>query len=149
MKVFLRSLSVVILIALLVACAAPQATVDQVSAPFVLITSAPNASPTPTPFQPLNVTATQASLFSSFPNAAAFQLVTETPSPTPTTAPDVTATVDFNQLFPTSAAPPPAEVPLVNPTTQPLLTTNETINFLLIGSDKRPGSSYRTDTMVI
>jgi len=31
----------------------------------------------------------------------------------------------------------------------PPLTDNETINFLLIGSDKRPGASYRTDTLVI
>ena len=31
----------------------------------------------------------------------------------------------------------------------PPLTDNETINFLLIGSDKRPGSSYRTDTVVL
>lgn len=149
MKSFLRSLSVVILIALLAACAPPQTTVNEVSAPFILITSAPNASPTPTPFQPLNVTATLQPLFSSFIDTSAQQIITETPSPTATQPADITPTVDFNQLFPTSAAPPPAEVPLVNPTTQPLLTTNETINFLLIGSDKRPGSSYRTDTMVI
>jgi len=38
---------------------------------------------------------------------------------------------------------------VVEPTALPPLTDNETINFLLIGSDKRPGSSYRTDTMVI
>jgi LCP family protein required for cell wall assembly len=60
-----------------------------------------------------------------------------------------TATADFNQLFPTAAAPPPAEIPYVNPTSLPPLTNNETLNILLIGSDKRPGSSYRTDTLVI
>jgi LCP family protein required for cell wall assembly len=150
MKPLPRSFSAVILIALLTACAPAQASVENVSAPFVLITSAPNASPTPTPFQPLIVTATQQPLFPAFIlSGSNDNLPTETPSPTPTTAPDVTPTVDFNLLFPTSAAPPPAEQPLVNPTTQPILTSNETINFLLIGSDKRPGSSYRTDTMVI
>jgi LCP family protein required for cell wall assembly len=37
----------------------------------------------------------------------------------------------------------------IQPTSLPPLTDNETVNFLLIGSDKRQGSSYRTDTMVI
>ncbi|MBK8823574.1 MAG: LCP family protein [Anaerolineales bacterium] len=62
---------------------------------------------------------------------------------------DPTATVDIAQLFPTIAAPPVAEIAAVNPTALPPLTDNETINFLLIGSDKRPGSSYRTDTLLI
>jgi LCP family protein required for cell wall assembly len=52
-------------------------------------------------------------------------------------------------MFPTGAAPPVIEPPSVEPTALPPLTDNETINFLLIGSDKRPGSSYRTDTLVI
>jgi LCP family protein required for cell wall assembly len=62
---------------------------------------------------------------------------------------DPSPTVDFNQLFPTAAAPPPAEIPLIDPTALPPLTDNETYNVLLIGSDRRPGSSYRTDTLVI
>lgn len=149
MKLFLRYFLVAILAAILVACGT-QAAVQDSSAPFILITSAPNASPTATPFQPLQTTPTQALLF-FFSSALSQQgtLPTETPSPTPTQPLQVSPTVDLNQLFPTVAAPPPAEVALVNPTVQPLLTTNETINFLLIGSDKRPGSSYRTDTMVI
>lgn len=135
---------------ILAACGA-QASIQDSHVPFILITSAPNASPTPTPFQPLQVTPTQ-ELALSFPSTATNQGIifpTETPSPTPTQPVEVSPTVDFNQLFPTVAAPPVAEVPAVNPTIQPLLTTNETVNFLLIGSDKRPGSSYRTDTLVI
>ncbi len=133
------------------ACGTPQAAVADSSAPFVLVTSAANPSPTPTPFQPLLYTPTQSSLISNFDSLPASQLIlpTETPSPTATQHLDPTATVDFNQLFPTSAAPPPAEAMLVNPTALPQLTNAETINFLLIGSDKRPGSSYRTDTLVI
>lgn len=150
MKLFFRSLSAAIVTAILVACTTPQASVENSSAPFILITSAPNPSPTPTPFQPSDQAAGQFALFLPLNTPTSGQILpTETPSPTPTTPAEVSPTVDFNQLFPTSAAPPPAEVPLVNPTVQPLLTTNETINFLLIGSDKRPGSSYRTDTMVI
>ncbi len=148
MKSFFYYVPVLILSIFLSACGASQAS-QQPPLPFILITSAPNASPTPTPFQPLLYTPTAASfLLSSAPASQAF-LPTETSSPTPTQAPEATATVDFSQLFPTSAAPPPAEIPAVNPTALLPLTDNETINFLLIGSDKRPGSSYRTDTLVV
>ncbi|MCC7119038.1 MAG: LCP family protein [Anaerolineales bacterium] len=151
MKLSSRIFCIVLWAGLIAACGAPQASDGVGSAPFILITSAPNPSPTPTPFQPLNVTLTQPALFVASAQTPTPQqiLPTETPSPTVPPPAEVTATADFNQLFPTAAAPPPAEVPLVNPTTQPLLTTNDTINFLLIGSDKRPGSSYRTDTLVI
>jgi len=121
------------------------------SLPFILITSAPNASPTPTPFQPALYTPTQPSLLSygiGTPTPEQI-LPTETASPTPISLVEATATVDFNQLFPTVAAPPVAEFVGVAPTSLPPLTDNETINFLLIGSDKRPGASYRTDTLVI
>ena len=134
---------------LLTACGAKAKTPEQAPLPFILITSAPNPSPTPTPFQPSLYTPTQPSLSSFNSNTSALLLPTETPSPIPTQAPDITATVDFNQLFPTVAAPPIAEAQFVNPTALPPLTDNETINFLLIGSDKRPGSSYRTDTIVV
>ena len=118
--------------------------------PFILITSAPNPSPTPTPFQPLLYTPTSAPLLLSFDTTSSpMYLPTETSTPTPTQPLEPPPTVDFSQLFPTAAAPPPAEIPAVNPTPLPPLTDNETVNFLLIGSDKRPGSSYRTDTLVI
>ncbi len=129
---------------ILSACGAAPQTPVGAALPFILITSAPNPSPTPTPFQPLQFTPTLSNL--SFSDG----LPTGTPSPTPTVSIDATATVDINQLFPTSAAPPPADSLAVSPTALPPLTTdNETINFLLIGSDKRPGSSYRTDTILV
>jgi LCP family protein required for cell wall assembly len=119
--------------------------------PFILITSAPNPSPTPTPFQPSLYTPTEPSLLSYSLSTPTPQqiLPTETASPTPIPPIDPTATANINQLFPTVAAPPVAEPVAVAPTALPQLTDNETINFLLIGSDKRPGSSYRTDTLVI
>lgn len=114
--------------------------------PFVLITVAPDASPTPTPFQPSYPDALATTTFVS---VAAFPLQTETPSPTPIPPAEPTATADLNQLFPTIAAPPVLGNTGIDPTALPPLTNNETVNFLLIGSDKRPGSSYRTDTLVI
>jgi len=133
------------------ACSAPPQASLSAPLPFILITSAPNASPTPTPFQPSLYTPTQSSPLSYNLNTPIPQqiLATETASPTPIPPIDPTATVDVSQLFPTVAAPPVAESVAIAPTSLPPLTDNETINFLLIGSDKRPGSSYRTDTLVI
>ncbi|MCE9645044.1 MAG: LCP family protein [Chloroflexi bacterium] len=148
MKLFQQFSLCIAFAILLSACGgAPQASAQTAPYPFLLITSAPNPSPTPTPFQPDLFTPTQASLLTvndSSPTVGAI-LPTETPFPTVTAQP----TVDLGQLFPTIAAPPVAESVAVNPTALPPLTDNETINFLLIGSDKRPGSSYRTDTIVV
>jgi len=136
---------------LLSACSSTAQTAVLNPLPFILITSAPNASPTPTPFQPSLYTPTLPSLLSYSANTPtpAQLFPTETPSPTPIPPIDPSATVDISQLFPTVAAPPIVEIAAINPTSLPALTDNETINFLLIGSDKRPGSSYRTDTLLI
>ncbi len=117
---------------------------------FVLITAPANASPTPTAFQPSSlITSPQIVNFSTPLATSILLLPTETPSPTAPPAIQPTPTVDLNLIFPTIAAPPIVENPAIQPTSLPALTNNETINFLLIGSDKRPGQSYRTDTMVI
>ena len=123
----------------------PQA---QVPLPFVLITSAPNSTATPTPFQPSQATAT---LFGNSSDSAPQPILpTETLSPTLTLPAPPTATAPIEQLFPTQAAPPPEAQTVTNPTPPPLLTDNETINFLLIGSDRRPtGTSHRTDTLLV
>lgn len=131
-----------ILIAInLTACGASPSAPTPASPSIVLVTVAPNASPTPTPFQP--------SISTPTPFSADITLPTETPSPTPVPPIDATPTVDLASLFPTVAAPPPAEQPTAQPTSLPPLTDNATVNFLLIGSDKRPGSSFRTDTLMI
>jgi LCP family protein required for cell wall assembly len=133
------------------ACSPASQTSVSAPPPFILITSAPNASPTPTPFQPALYTPTQPSPLSYALNTPVPEQVlpSETASPTPIPPIDPTVTPDASQLFPTLAAPPVAEDAAAIPTSLPPLTDNETINFLLIGSDKRPGSSYRTDTLVI
>jgi LCP family protein required for cell wall assembly len=118
--------------------------------PFVLITSAPNASPTPTPFQPpLVEQATPTSLYYiEVPTLEPF-FPTATASPTEVPPPQPSPTVDLSSLFPTAAAPPPPNTSGEGPTPLPPLTDNDTVNFLLIGSDKRPGGSFRTDTLVL
>jgi LCP family protein required for cell wall assembly len=143
---------VVVLLGLLTACAAPASPAGEAvrEPPLVLITSAPNASPTPTPFQPPLVDqATPTSLyFIEVPTLEPF-FPTTTPSPTEIQPPEPTPTVDLNALFPTAAAPPIPQASGEAPAPYPQLTDNQTINFLLIGSDKRPGGSFRTDTLVV
>ncbi|MGA7193341.1 MAG: LCP family protein [Anaerolineales bacterium] len=108
--------------------------------PFILITSAPNASPTPTPFQPpQNSQATPTSL-EPFSSAG-----TSLPTPIPPLQP--AATIDLNSLFPADAPSTP-DASSDGPTPIPLLNDNNTINFLLIGHDQGTPTLFRTDTMV-
>lgn len=149
MKSFKYYSLAVVLSILCTACGTASPAPQQGALPFILITSAPNATPTSTPFQPSLVTPTLPSLYTFDINSSSqFSLPTETPSPIVLPQNQPTATLALNQLFPTQAAPP-AQSLSVEPTALPPLTDNETVNFLLIGSDKRPGASYRTDTLVI
>ena len=102
--------------------------------PFVYVTAAPNASATPTPFQPIPWTPTG----TFFPTPT---LGPATATPIPATATEL-PTIDPNMLANTLA-------PLDVSGSQVLNNGQDTVNFLLIGSDKRPGGSFRTDTMVI
>jgi LCP family protein required for cell wall assembly len=115
---------------------------------LILVTAAPNPSATPTPFQP---PISQDPLFSLYgieiPTLEPF-FAAGTPYPgaeSPTPGP----TVDLNSLFPTAAAPPVLPAPEEAPQPFPPLQESGTLNFMLIGSDKRPGGTYRTDTLVL
>ncbi len=148
MRAILRSLKFPLLLAACLALAglsacAPAPAPQPTAMPLLLVTMAANASPTPTPFQPSLSTPTPFELALALPSATA--------SATATVPVDATPTADLNQLFPTAAAPPIIESGdlAAQPTALPELSGSETVNFLLIGSDKRPGSSYRTDTLVI
>jgi len=136
----------VILLASLIAtglagCGLNALPAGQPTLPFAFMTVAPNASPTPTPFQPIPWTQITAPLS---------QPVTD--SSTPTSTPPAPAqtqepTIDPNLLINTVAPQP-----MIDPSeldSRVLNNGQETVNFLLIGSDKRPGTSFRTDTMVI
>lgn len=86
------------------------------------MTIGPNASPTPTPFQPLAVTPTP------FPTA------TPTPVPSPTLAIAVP-----NQNGGTSLKDVPQGAPL----------SDSVVNIMILGSDARPGGGFRTDVMML
>ncbi|HXD10716.1 MAG TPA: LCP family protein [Anaerolineales bacterium] len=111
----------------------------QPALPFELVTVAPNASPTATPFQPIPWTPTGTLLsqlaVDSASSIAAIPAATQTEIPT----------VDPNLLINTVAPQPTIDTS----GSQVLNNGQETVNFLLIGSDKRPGTSFRTDTMVV
>jgi LCP family protein required for cell wall assembly len=109
--------------------------------PFVLVTVAPNPSPTPTPFQPVPWTPT-GNVPSQPVAAAVFPSVTP-PPPTVTPLPTIDPNLLINTVVPFSTIDPSGS------DSQVLNNGQETVNFLLIGSDKRPGGSFRTDTMVI
>src|ERR1051325_1436462 len=133
----MRKIFYIILLAgiLLGGCGAPASA--SVALPFPLVTAAPNASPTPTPFQPIPWTPTGTILPTTIPPTATATL----PPPTQTQIP----TVDPNILINTVAPLPTIDAS----NSQVLNNGQDTVNFLLIGSDKRPGGSFRTDTMVI
>jgi len=126
----------IILAALLLAGCGANAP-EQASLPFIMVTSAPNPSPTPTPFLPVSWTPTGSHL-SQLAADSVSPTATFSSGPIPITA---TPTADPNFLINTVAP-----LPTIDPT---YADGQETINFLLIGSDKRSGSSFRTDTMVV
>ncbi len=108
--------------------------------PFVLVTAAPNASPTPTPFQPVPWTPT-----GTFQPQPIIDTVTPTatlPAPTQTQPPTIDPNILINTVVPFSTIAAASGSQVLN-------NGQDTVNFLLIGSDKRPGGSFRTDTMVI
>jgi LCP family protein required for cell wall assembly len=119
----------------------------QPTLPFALVTVAPNASATPTPFQPATSAATVSSAPDSFQSTPTPISVTPTatlPAPTQTEVP----TIDANMLINTVA--PLATIASSGGGSQVLNNGQETVNFLLIGSDRRSSTgSTRTDTMVI
>ena len=132
----MRRLTILLLAIFLFACAPAPASTQPYSLPFILVTDSSISAPSPTPFQPALPTpfpTISLDVFST-PLPPLF-LATETVIPAADTP---LPTADLNVLYPT-AAPPPAVV----------YDGPDVVTFLLIGSDKRPGGSFRTDTMVI
>lgn len=109
-------------------CASPA---QQAYAPYYLVTAPPNPSATPTPFQPEIVENTQ----------AAPQAALATP-----TLPEIAATITPIPTV-TPEATQPALAAMETPA--PVLDAPESLTYLLLGSDLRPGSSYRTDTILV
>ena len=111
----------------------------QPALPFAFVTAAPNASATPTPFQPVPWTPT--GTFFPSPTLNPASETATPPALTQTEFPTIDANMLINTLAPLSTIDPSGS--------QVLNNGQETVNFLLIGSDRRPGGSFRTDTMVI
>jgi polyisoprenyl-teichoic acid--peptidoglycan teichoic acid transferase len=136
--------SAVLLICLFVLLALTACGPAPAAQALTFVTAHPNASPTATPFQPaLGPTPT--------PFQPVFPTPTGTIQPTPTNNPTLapTATREPTMTAPVDSIPLPTldldlELTPVSP-----LEGQETVNFLLIGSDRRPGGSFRTDTMVM
>ncbi|HEY3473624.1 MAG TPA: LCP family protein, partial [Anaerolineales bacterium] len=108
--------------------------------PFALVTAAPNASPTPTPFQPIPLSPT--ATIPPSPTLDPFTPTPTVPPPTETPLPTIDPNILVNTLVPFSTIEASGNSQVLN-------NGQETVNFLLIGSDRRSGTSFRTDTMVI
>jgi LCP family protein required for cell wall assembly len=135
-----RILLAVVLIIFMAGCAAPSANTTALNpaatpTALFLVTAPANATPTPTPFQPFSEGGTPT------PNPA----ITDTPLPN-----GPTATFDPNAILPAAATQQSFYAPPYAPKPFPLLTDSQTVTFLLLGSDKRPGQTYfRTDTIIV
>jgi polyisoprenyl-teichoic acid--peptidoglycan teichoic acid transferase len=132
---------IILITAFLLAGCGTTASADP-NLPFAFVTVAPNASPTPTPFQPIPWTPSpvyaQDGTLLSQPVIDPSSSTATLPAPTQTQAP----TIDPNLLINTVAPQPTIDSQILN-------NGQETVNFLLIGSDQRHGASFRTDTMVV
>jgi len=120
-----------VLVVLLSACAPAQEQAPY--SPYFLVHAEPNASATPTPFQP------------SVPVARTVSQV-DLPYSSPTIPPPAeTATP-----FPTASPPPEIQsTPAIADQPLPVIDAPESVTFLLLGSDTRNGTSFRTDTILI
>jgi LCP family protein required for cell wall assembly len=128
---------------LLAGCSgAQQAQAQAVGTAWFLITANPRATATPTPFQPI--------AGGDFAEAVTpFSTATEEVLPTPLNpfpSPAVSPTPPQPEQFPT-----PGQIIDLSqiPTAMPLVSGRDTINFILLGSDTRGSTYFRTDTMVV
>ncbi|MFN8412918.1 MAG: M1 family aminopeptidase [Anaerolineales bacterium] len=109
----LRIVTVIFLLTFLSACASPTQVPPQFPT-FILVTQDPNASPTPTPFQPASLSETSVPTFT--PGAPVLPSATSTFTPEPT----------FTSIPPTQAPPP-----VVNTIAPPPAPTSSRTNYIL------------------
>lgn len=127
-----RLLSAILLFLLLTGCAGTGADLVPAATPttLFLVTAPADSTPTLTPFQPA--------------------LDTLTPTVGPNTPVPPTPTLDPNLGISITVTPQSFYVPAYAPDPAVVLTDDQTVTFLLLGSDKRPGQTYfRTDTIII
>ncbi|MBM4427850.1 MAG: hypothetical protein FJ031_11525 [Chloroflexi bacterium] len=127
-RLFVRFISLALLASLLLSCAAPAAlptSTPQHFAPFILVTQDPNASATPTPFQPSGLA--------------------ETPLPTFTASPPPTAT--FTSTPPATATFPPPPSPTTG-SVSPTLPTSSRTNYILYSTLDFQNKNITTDQTI-
>ncbi len=135
-----RTILVVVLILFITGCTVPTGSIPAAGTggtptTLFLVTVPSDATPTLTPFQPLSLGQTLTPVFQ--------------PLGTPLSNLP-TATFDLNGVLPPASTPQSFYAPPYAPDPVPVLTDDQTVTFLLLGSDKRPGQKYfRTDTIVI
>ncbi|HXZ71698.1 MAG TPA: LCP family protein [Streptosporangiaceae bacterium] len=126
---------------------APESNPTAANVPLLLVTVPADATATPTPFQPVEAEATPTPLPpSDTPMPAAPTKAADSATPTPGVPTD---TLDPSSLLPGSWTPPAIYGGPGAPTPFPILTDTDTVTFLLLGSDTRGGTSFRTDTIVL
>jgi len=104
---------------------------------MILVTVGADATPTPTPFQPiLDETATPFELF---------------PSSSITSTPFIPSPFDPEAVLPTAGTPVSFYAPPYAPSPAAVLTDDKTVTFLLLGSDQRSATQtyFRTDVLII
>ena len=135
-----RTLLIGLLIIFMTGCAAPAVTTGVLlpaATPtnLFLVTAPANATPTLTPFQP----------FSPGDTPTLIPQLNATPLPN-----GPTVTFDPNALLPEPSTQESFYAPPYAPKPFPVLTDDQTVTFLLLGSDVRPGQTYfRTDTIIV
>jgi LCP family protein required for cell wall assembly len=131
---------IIFLVALLAACTAAPAALGAGIPPdpdWILIQN--NYTETPTPFQPLPITATPSPTITPTPNVTATPTIPRLATSTPIS--DQWVGYPGPSVYPAIAIPPP-----IGLITQP----KDQINILLLGSDQRPyDGAFRTDVIIL
>lgn len=151
----LRCLGVGMLVALLLVGCTSTAITPPVKPPDALPAAGPPGvgaislvPPTQAPFRPQLPSAAPRSVTSlpaltSAATSTSPPVLTPTASPVPVPSPNSQVLVSLPQ--PTPVWPGDEAIP----TPFPLLSPPDTVNFLLAGADKRPKSSFRTDSLIV
>ncbi len=116
-----RYLVIISLVLAIISCNMPYSpdSSTPVALSYLLVTADPNATRTPTPFQP----------------------VTSTPRPTNLPTATITSTTEATSL--------PTMIPTSKPVTNPGRYPDGQVRVMVLGSDARPGGGYRTDIMMM
>jgi polyisoprenyl-teichoic acid--peptidoglycan teichoic acid transferase len=141
---YFTGLAVLLFTLLLTAgCSPPQVDVVEARALTPLFFQHPPEFASPTPFLPTTFTPLPpVRVTNSLPPPP-----TPTHFPTPAPSPSLTPSPVWDQVeWPAPSTP--ASVPIPPP--MDLVTNGEVVNFLLLGSDRRPaGTAFRTDTIIL